>query len=82
MQNQHTRELISARNKHSNKDPSRLRYLSHGMHVITRYINSSRDAASNVPLVEFMYVVFTRVPGESLPKAIQVFVVVLVSSAD
>ena len=29
----------------------------------------------DVPLVEFIYLVFTRTPGE-LPKAIQVFVVV------
>ena len=29
-----------------------------------------------VPLVGFMHLVFTRMPGERLPQAIQVFVVV------
>ena len=61
VQNQHTRELINARNmshKHNNKDPSLLRYLSPGVRVNTRY-------SEDVPLVEFMYVVFTRMPGET-----------------
>ena len=46
MQNQHTRELISARetsHKHNNKD----------------------KCAEDVPLVEFISLVFTRTPGES-----------------
>ena len=32
----------------------------------------------DVPLVEFMYLVFIRVPGEMLPQATQVFAVVFV----
>ena len=39
------------------------------MRVNTRHINSARGTSSNVyedvPLVEFMYLVFTRMPGES-----------------
>ena len=49
MQNQHTRELISARetsHKHNNND----------------------KCAEDVPLVEFIYLVFTRMPGESYRK--------------
>ena len=68
---QHTRELISAQmtsHKHNNKDVSRLR-LSPSICVNTRYINSTRGTSSDtqilrgtedVPLVEFMYLVFTR----------------------
>ena len=48
MQNEHTKELISARktsHKHNDKDLSRLWY--------------------DVPLAEFVYFVFTCMPGES-----------------
>ena len=34
------------------------------MRVNTRYINSTTEN-EDVPLVEFMYVVFTRMPGEN-----------------
>ena len=40
-----TRKLISTQktsHKHNSKDPSRLRYLSSGMRVNTRYVNSIR----------------------------------------
>ena len=100
LQNQHTRKVISTQktsHKHNHKDPSRLRYLSPGMHVNTRSINSTRGTPSRrctyggvygpciwgcnscgiyVPCiyaharwqslqVEFMYLVFTRMPGDS-----------------
>ena len=49
MKTQHTRELISARktsHKYNNKDLRRLQYLSPGMRVNTRYINSTRATSS------------------------------------
>ena len=39
--------------------------------------NLAVEGFEDVPLVEFMYLVFTRMSGE-LPQATQVFVVVLV----
>ena len=45
--------------------------LSPGMQVNTQYINSTRCTAGmwvnvpDVPLLEFVYLVFTRMPGES-----------------
>ena len=42
----------------------------------TRYINFIRSTSSAVPLVEYMYLVFARMPGE-LPKATQVFFVLV-----
>ena len=50
VQNQHTRELISAWNKH-NKGLSHLQLLSPGMHVNTRHINSTRGTSSNEELL-------------------------------
>ena len=38
----------------------------------------SQALYGHVPVVEFMYLVFTRMPGESYHRATQVFVVVLV----
>ena len=76
MQNQHRRELITAQkmsHKHKTKDPSRLRWLSPGMWVNIRYTNSTSGKSSfvrkymrsSVPLVEFMYLAFTGMPGQS-----------------
>ena len=48
VQNQHTRELICARNTN-------------------KYNNKEED----VPLVEFMYLVFTRMPGESYRRRLR-----------
>ena len=68
MQNQLTGEVISTENtshKYNNKDPSHLQSLSPGIHVSTRYINSNRGTSSTssedapLPVVEFMYFVFT-----------------------
>ena len=50
---------------------------SPGMRVNTRYVNSTRDSASlhrqeqDVPLVEFMYLVFTRMPGKSYRRRLR-----------
>ena len=80
VQNQHTRELISARktsHKHNNTDLSRLRRLSSGMHINTRYINSTSGTPSAINSTRGTpsainstrgtspYLVFTRMPGES-----------------
>ena len=59
VQNQHTRELISAQktsHKHNNKDPSRLKGASF---------------FEDVHLVEFMRLVFTRMPGESYRRQLR-----------
>ena len=66
-QNQHTRELITAQKtspKHNNKDPSPLRYLSPGMHVNTRYVNSTRGTSSKRRTFGgVMYLVFESATG-------------------
>ena len=65
--NQHTRELISAwklLHKYNNKDRSR-------MSVNTRYVNSCTSCAEDVLLVEFMYLVFTHMPGESYRRQLR-----------
>ena len=52
---------VNTRYIHSTRDTT---LLSPGMHVNTRYINSTRGTEA-APLVKFMYLVFTNMPGES-----------------
>ena len=42
-----------------------------GMRVNTRYINSARSPLQDVPLVEFMYLVFTRMQSESYSRQLR-----------
>ena len=73
MQNQHTRELISARktsHKHNNKDLSRLREVRQAeVHPQNEAVPLVFEAVplvfEDVPLVEVMYLVFARMPCES-----------------
>ena len=50
------------------------------MRAVSTVIDQPEDVepVENVALVEFMYLVFTRMPGESYCRATQVFVVVFV----
>ena len=93
---QHARELLSAQktSHNNNKDVSRLRF-SPGICVNTRYINSTRGTSSgtqilrgrgtaDVPLVEFMYLVFTHMPSECRRRRLRPLLLCLcdISSAD
>ena len=62
--NRHSADIIQAQQQ-------RPESLSPGMQVNAQYINATRCTAGmwvnvpDVPLLEFMYLVFTRMPGES-----------------
>ena len=59
--NQQTRELISSK--------TRVAYGNSHLaceYIHTRYINPTRGTASDIPLVEFMYLVFTYMPYISI----------------
>ena len=67
---QHTREFISAENTHkyNNKDLSHPQWLTwyackYKVHKLHQDVPLVED--EDVPQVEFMYLVFTRIPGES-----------------
>ena len=79
MQNQHTRELISPRNAQVQQQSSEWPTVTLTWHACKYKVHKlhHRYILWDVPLVEFMYFVFTRMPGESYRRPLRALLLYL-----